>query len=60
MAVYYYLSPKAAQPTLDAVLAYTHDDVFKPLPGFKGKKWVRFSVWDSVGNGAWVQPTNLK
>jgi hypothetical protein len=24
-----------------------------------GKKWVRFSVWDSAGNGAWVQPTNL-
>jgi hypothetical protein len=25
-----------------------------------GKKWVRFSVWDSAGNGAWVQPTDLK
>ena len=25
----------------------------------RGKKWVRFSVWDSAGNGAWVQPTNL-
>ena len=24
-----------------------------------GKKWVRFSVWDSAGNGAWVQPANL-
>ena len=24
-----------------------------------GKKWVRFAVWDSAGNGAWVQPTNL-
>jgi hypothetical protein len=22
-----------------------------------GKKWVRFAVWDSAGNGAWVQPT---
>jgi hypothetical protein len=21
-----------------------------------GKKWVRFAVWDSAGNGAWVQP----
>jgi hypothetical protein len=25
-----------------------------------GKKWVRLSVWDSAGNGAWVQPANLK
>ena len=22
-----------------------------------GKKWVRFAVWDSAGNGAFVQPT---
>jgi hypothetical protein len=21
-----------------------------------GKKWVRFAVWDSAGNGAWLQP----
>jgi hypothetical protein len=21
-----------------------------------GKKWVRFDVWDSAGNGAWLQP----
>jgi hypothetical protein len=21
-----------------------------------GKKWVRFPVWDSAGNGAWLQP----
>ena len=35
MAVYYYLSTKSAVPTQEAVLAYTHDDVFKPLPGFK-------------------------
>ena len=35
MAVYYYLSSKGAIPTQEAVLAYTHNDVFKPLPGFK-------------------------
>ncbi|MDQ6699602.1 MAG: hypothetical protein M3Z36_05395, partial [Acidobacteriota bacterium] len=25
-----------------------------------GKKWVRFAVWDSAGNGAFTQPTHLK
>ena len=35
MAVYYYLSAKSTVPTQEAVLAYTHDDVFKPVPGFK-------------------------
>ena len=25
-----------------------------------GKKWVRFAVWDSAGNGAFVQPVHLK
>jgi hypothetical protein len=25
-----------------------------------GKKWVRFAVWDSAGNGAWVQPRALQ
>lgn len=35
MAVYYYLSPTGVQPTTQAVLAYTHNDVFKPVPGFK-------------------------
>ena len=25
-----------------------------------GKKWVRFSVWDSGGNGAFTQPMHLK
>jgi len=25
-----------------------------------GKKWVRFAVWDSVGNGAFVQPIKLE
>jgi hypothetical protein len=22
----------------------------------RGKKWIRFDVWDSAGNGAWLQP----
>ena len=35
MAVYYYLSAKDARATQQEVLAYTHDDVFKPMPGFK-------------------------
>lgn len=35
MAVYYYLSPKDDHATQQAVLAYTHHDRFKPLPGFK-------------------------
>lgn len=35
MAVYYYLSPEDVHSTLHDVLAYTHGDVFKPLPGFK-------------------------
>ena len=25
-----------------------------------GKKWIRFAVWDSAGNGAWVQPIALR
>jgi len=35
MAVYYYLSAHSDQATQHAVLAYTHNDVFKPVPGFK-------------------------
>jgi hypothetical protein len=35
MAVYYYLSPTGSRATQAAVLAYTHDDVYKPVPGFK-------------------------
>lgn len=35
MAVYYYLSPKGDRATDEAVLAYTHNDMFKPVPGFK-------------------------
>jgi hypothetical protein len=26
----------------------------------RGKKWVRFDVWDSAGNGAWLQPVMPK
>jgi hypothetical protein len=25
-----------------------------------GKKWVRFAVWDSAGNGAFTQPVHIK
>jgi hypothetical protein len=35
MAVYFYLSPEDDHATQQAVLAYTHDDVFKPIPGYK-------------------------
>jgi hypothetical protein len=35
MAVYYLLSSKDSETTRNTVLAYTHDDVFKPIPGFK-------------------------
>ncbi|MGA7835553.1 MAG: hypothetical protein WCA31_10150, partial [Acidimicrobiales bacterium] len=26
----------------------------------RGKKWVRFDVWDSAGDGAWLQPVLVK
>jgi hypothetical protein len=35
MAVYYYLSPTGSRATDDAVLKFTHDDTYKPVPGFK-------------------------
>ncbi len=35
MAVYYYLSPRGERSTQGSVLAYTHNDVYKPVPGFK-------------------------
>jgi hypothetical protein len=35
MAVYFYVSPDGDEPTRDAVLAFTHGDRFKPLPGYK-------------------------
>lgn len=33
MAVYYHLSPDNARAAHTAVMAYTHDDTYKPLPG---------------------------
>jgi hypothetical protein len=35
MPVYYYLSPEDSRATQESVLAFTHDDVYKPLPGFQ-------------------------
>jgi hypothetical protein len=35
MAVYYYLSPESDGAALKNILAYTHDDAYKPVPGFK-------------------------
>lgn len=35
MAVYFYVDAKPAEATRDAVLAFTHGDTFKLLPGYK-------------------------
>ena len=35
MAVYFYASPETAEPTRESVLAFTHGDTFKPVPGYK-------------------------
>lgn len=35
-------------------------DRFRFNLGATGKKWVRFAVWDSAGNGAFTQPVHLK
>ena len=35
MPVYYYLSAENARQTQQQVMAYTHDDAYKPVPGFK-------------------------
>jgi hypothetical protein len=35
MAAYYYLSPDAGPATHEAVMAFTHDDRYKPLTGFQ-------------------------
>ncbi len=35
MPVYFYLSPEDSRATQQAVLAFTHDDVYKPLPGYQ-------------------------
>ena len=35
MAVYFYLDSGNGQATQQAVMAFTHDDVYKPLPGYQ-------------------------
>src|SRR2546428_6274880 len=35
MAVYFYVSPDDAASCRDSVMAFTHGDRFKPLPGYK-------------------------
>jgi hypothetical protein len=35
MGAYFYMSPLPALPTRQAVLAFTHNDVYKPLAGYK-------------------------
>jgi hypothetical protein len=35
MPVYFYLSAEGGSATADAVLAYTHDDRYKEMPGYK-------------------------
>ncbi|MFZ2020865.1 MAG: hypothetical protein ACLPZY_05305 [Terracidiphilus sp.] len=35
MAVFYYLSATGSHQTLQQLMAYTHDDAYKPVPGFK-------------------------
>ena len=35
MSMYFYASPDAAEPTRQAALAFTHADIFKPVPGYK-------------------------
>jgi hypothetical protein len=35
MGMYFYASPDTSEATRRAVLAFTHDDTFKPLPGYK-------------------------
>jgi len=35
MPVYFYLSPENSRTTQQAIMEFTHDDVYKPLPGYK-------------------------
>ena len=35
MGMYFYASPEPGEATRQAALAFTHDDVFKPVPGYK-------------------------
>src|SRR5207245_88509 len=35
MPVYFYLSPEGSRATQEFIMAFTHDDVYKPVPGYK-------------------------
>jgi hypothetical protein len=35
MSMYFYASPEPGEATRQAALAFTHEDVFKPVPGYK-------------------------
>ena len=35
MSTYFYASPDTGEATRKAALAFTHDDIFKPVPGYK-------------------------
>jgi hypothetical protein len=35
MQMFFYVSPESAEATRQAALAFTHDDVFKAIPGYK-------------------------
>jgi hypothetical protein len=35
MSVFFYVAPDMAEATRQGALAFTHDDTFKPLPGYK-------------------------
>lgn len=45
-------------PATDLAPFGTHQFSFQFDP--RGKKWVRFAVWDSAGNGAFTQPVMLR
>ena len=44
-------------PATDLAPFGTHQ--FKIPFDATGKKWVRLSVWDSTGSGAWNNPTEI-
>ena len=35
MSMYFYASPEPGEATRQAALAFTHEDVFKPVPGYR-------------------------
>jgi hypothetical protein len=35
MGIYFYLTPEGTEPTRAAVMAFTHNDTFKPVAGYK-------------------------